>query len=202
MKIATTLAVLAATSLVASAATTFTNAGVTLTNGGNYNGASANLGDTGWSISGDPFAATVALTGVTLYRRAGTGGTDAASYLNVYAGGTFVGSSTNSINLGTGITAEGAAAAFLFNNLPISTATTYQYRLQQTATDGGTANSARLQVVQPANLANGFMLNSGYTGADTGFDPKYSISVGVVPEPSAALLGGLGLLGLLRRRRV
>jgi MYXO-CTERM domain-containing protein len=38
----------------------------------------------------------------------------------------------------------------------------------------------------------------------TGTEPTYSalvIGVQTVPEPSAALIGGLGMLGLLRRRR-
>jgi hypothetical protein len=38
--------------------------------------------------------------------------------------------------------------------------------------------------------------------AITGTEPTYSaLVIGSVPEPSAALLGGLGLVGLLRRRR-
>lgn len=37
--------------------------------------------------------------------------------------------------------------------------------------------------------------------ADSALHPTLSITYSVVPEPSAALLGGLGLVGLLRRRR-
>jgi uncharacterized protein (TIGR03382 family) len=35
----------------------------------------------------------------------------------------------------------------------------------------------------------------------TDFGVANALTIGVIPEPSAALLGGLGLLGLLRRRR-
>jgi MYXO-CTERM domain-containing protein len=35
----------------------------------------------------------------------------------------------------------------------------------------------------------------------TDFGVAKALTVGTMPEPSAALLGGLGLLGLLRRRR-
>jgi autotransporter-associated beta strand protein len=46
-------------------------------------------------------------------------------------------------------------------------------------------------------------LNSffGGDGIETGFSEDFSGTLTVVPEPSAALLGGLGVLGLLRRRR-
>jgi hypothetical protein len=36
---------------------------------------------------------------------------------------------------------------------------------------------------------------------NTDFGVANALTVGVIPEPSAALLGGLGLLGLLHRRR-
>lgn len=51
--------------------------------------------------------------------------------------------------------------------------------------------------------------DNGFTGANSqlfvggGFGLTFdNINVAVVPEPSAALLGGLGVLGLLRRRRI
>lgn len=40
------------------------------------------------------------------------------------------------------------------------------------------------------------------TGNFTGVDPTRTASFALVPEPSAALLGALGALGLLRRRRI
>jgi hypothetical protein len=46
----------------------------------------------------------------------------------------------------------------------------------------------------PAPIGNG-----GYAG--TTIQTYYAGNIGYVPEPSAALLGGLGLLALLRRRR-
>jgi hypothetical protein len=42
----------------------------------------------------------------------------------------------------------------------------------------------------------------GYSSAAAGSFPANSIVVGVIPEPSAALLGAFGALGLLRRRRI
>jgi autotransporter-associated beta strand protein len=41
----------------------------------------------------------------------------------------------------------------------------------------------------------------GGDGESTGFSESFTGTLTVVPEPSAALLGGLGVLGLLRRRR-
>lgn len=199
MKIKFTLAAFAATALVASAATTLTNSGVTTTSQGSYYGVAARLNDANWNVSGDPLASTVQLTSMTLYRGASGGSnTNAASFLNVYDGTTFVGSSTNSVNI-QALPLIDQTAVFTFENLTIQSATTYQFRLSATNTAGGTAHIARLRMVQPANLANGVALNSGYNGQDTGFDPKYSITV--IPEPSAAALLGLGGLALILRRR-
>lgn len=59
-----------------------------------------------------------------------------------------------------------------------------------------------------AYLYNGTVLRgqstvvNGATGAATQFNGKPGVTFGVIPEPSAALLGALGVLGLLRRRRI
>ena len=42
---------------------------------------------------------------------------------------------------------------------------------------------------------------SGATGAAAQFNGQSGVTFGAVPEPSVALLGALGLLGLVRRRR-
>jgi len=62
---------------------------------------------------------------------------------------------------------------------------------------GGTAT------VDSTNLAN-LGLGNAYVMGDTGKQAYFqtgSLNLVVIPEPSAALLGGLGLLALLRRRR-
>jgi len=51
-----------------------------------------------------------------------------------------------------------------------------------------------------AQIGGGFFTGSG-TAANTGSTAVRSAQFQIVPEPSAALLGALGALGLLRRRR-
>lgn len=68
--------------------------------------------------------------------------------------------------------------------------------LQTRADDGGLAT---LLVVNPdTTQGRGIVYHS--SEATTG-QPVLTIDYTVIPEPSVALLGGLGLLGLLRRRR-
>jgi hypothetical protein len=65
------------------------------------------------------------------------------------------------------------------------------------ADNGGiTGNWMRISGLTPTGGKLGFRLGDGVNGPYNGFQ-----LVQQVPEPSAALLGGLGLLALLRRRR-
>ncbi len=94
---------------------------------------------------------------------------------------------------------------WLFNFEAISSSSTYQYVLAE--------NTQPATVEDSSNLAtNGFELNTGdpYTGGQAyrangttnDWDMEFELSTSdVVPEPSVVLLGGLGVLGLLRRRR-
>jgi hypothetical protein len=101
---------------------------------------------------------------------------------------------------------------------PIGTSPSAYYRISLTLTQGSTAASGSitnlttsqstswadpLALAAPLNWGNnatdGLQLLSGLGG--TGVFNMDNISVSVVPEPSTALLGGLTLLGFLRRRR-
>lgn len=48
------------------------------------------------------------------------------------------------------------------------------------------------------NYANGNFVDAAPAGTDS---VRFSVAGNVIPEPSSVLLGGIGLLGLLRRRR-
>lgn len=50
-------------------------------------------------------------------------------------------------------------------------------------------------------IANGTILVGGTGTADFGLGSQQAFKLAAVPEPSVILLGGLGLLGLVRRRR-
>ena len=53
-----------------------------------------------------------------------------------------------------------------------------------------------------ATLASGITgLRFNFLGQQNGYVGYKEIDVQVIPEPSAALIGGLGMLALLRRRR-
>jgi hypothetical protein len=71
-----------------------------------------------------------------------------------------------------------------------------------------TSSAITLSLTAPANLLPGnnirivFAQNAPFgTNPLTGEMAIDNVSVLAIPEPSIALLGGLGLLGLLRRRR-
>lgn len=70
------------------------------------------------------------------------------------------------------------------------------------ATDGSGATSyySTSAAITAAQVGGGFFTGSG-TAADAGSTGVRAASFLVVPEPSAALLGAIGALGLLRRRR-
>lgn len=162
--------------------------------------------------------ATVSLNSVS-FIRATSGTSDNAAlggpvltFVHVYLGdgndGTYVGSSTNSIN--TDAAAGLSTMTWNFNNLALaSPGSEYAFVFTNSATSApGTANyHARLQV---ARHSGGTFISS-YSGGDadndingnspTAFDSRFTVSMTAIPEPSSALLGGLGMLLLLRRRR-
>ena len=99
---------------------------------------------------------------------------------------------------------------------PIGTSPSAYYRIEVTLTQGSTAASGTVTNLNTAestsfthtllapldwgnNATDGLQLLSGLGG--TGVYSMDNISVSVVPEPSGALLGGLALLVLARRRR-
>lgn len=115
--------------------------------------------------------------------------------------------------LGNAADASNATAA-AFNGLPI------WFKVTTTANGGGHTYFGSTSVFPTANAGVGDALNVAATTLTTfktavGLNQEYSIAyqtatvaypngfvtVGTVPEPSAALLGALGALGLLRRRR-
>jgi MYXO-CTERM domain-containing protein len=79
------------------------------------------------------------------------------------------------------------------NNIQITDSTALRYVLG-TATQDNSLN-------QDLGAVNGGVNSTSTWEQLGGFSPAMNATGTTVPEPSAALLGGLGLLGLLRRRR-
>lgn len=106
------------------------------------------------------------------------------------------------------------ATITLDSPLALSASTAYAFVLTVTA-DFDPGNTPYFELngdgTTSANYADGeaFSLTGTFGGGDatsavvarTG-DRVFHLDIGVVPEPSIALLGGLGILGLLRRRRI
>jgi hypothetical protein len=130
-------------------------------------------------------ASGTAQAGSSTYNNPAGGGADTT------AGGT-AGTSLQSIS----VTTVAGATTWTF-----STSSAFVSDLQGAYTGSG-ASTVNYLLKETGGLAtdqNFIRVNSGE--ASTGLKPTLTIDYTVVPEPSAALLGGLGLLALLRRRR-
>ena len=182
---------------------------------GNFRVQSATLNVAGLGAS-DTVAANSPFPTTTVYLqsfnalRAVTGNSNQAGnlYINVFqgagSGGTFLGSSTNTVNV------EGAAAlsslTWNFANIAVNSASQLAFVFSTTATND-TFVLARLQVARDTG-GNFNSTHSGGTADDaalnnspSNFDSRFSIGFDTVPEPSSAMIGGIGILLLLRRSR-
>ena len=176
-------------------------------------------------IVGDPGSstATIDLTGFSLWSSGGSanGGTSGVLlntvFLLIYEGaptytgstGAFVpsnliGASTNSIDHNPNL-AAGTELGWTFNNLTLNYTTTYFAVIASNTTGSLGINDVgigfRNSTLNP--YAGGNALANDFVVQGTG-DLKFSASFAnpvAVPEPTAALLGSLGVLTLLRRRR-
>jgi hypothetical protein len=95
-----------------------------------------------------------------------------------------------------------------FNNVPLTVGTTYQFVFTTTSTPTLTShvsfNALELNVPGgTANLAETELVggNSSSVTNRGNWEPVFSMTYNAVPEPAAALLGGIGLFMLIRRRR-
>jgi MYXO-CTERM domain-containing protein len=96
---------------------------------------------------------------------------------------------------------------YTFSNLQMTSSQKYYFYFANTAGNEEIGNvtwaAGRLRVSNNAGhtYSSGNLVNQTWGNQDTTYDAVFTASFSSVPEPSAALLGGLGLLALLRRRR-
>lgn len=200
---------LAATTIAANAATVLTyDPSNTAT--GNYAGQTFTASDVGFTSSGDPLGSNFALQTIEIAKWSTTGYTTAqeAVYLNIYQGNTFIGSSTNTVNWKTnvdGILGDDAGDAYDFTSVLAlqNLLSSVQYTIYFSTTNAaGDFITVRPGVSNASTLSGGNLVNTSGNVVDSAYDARFTMSLGApVPEPAAALLGSIGLLYLLRRRR-
>lgn len=108
----------------------------------------------------------------------------------IHHGGSIVTSFVHALDSG-----DKLSATFTFANINAGTAISYEVFDNPTSiyasTPGATWSGTEENIISLYNT-------HGASGGDTIID---NFQVSVIPEPSAALLGGLGMLAFLRRRR-
>lgn len=96
---------------------------------------------------------------------------------------------------------------YTFSNLQMTSGQKYYFYFANTAGNEEIGNvtwaAGRLRVSNNAGhtYSSGNLVNQTWGNQDTAYDAVFAASFSSVPEPSATLLGGIGMLMLLRRRR-
>lgn len=165
----------------------------TLTNSAVTVNAGAVLGGTGGTISG--LVTTAAPTAIL--SPGSSPGTLTVGSLNVVNGAQFVfelGTSSDLLNVNGALTA-GGPLSFSFSN-----SGGLAFGVPYTLLNFGSQSGLNYASLSASALPAGAALDSSYGTGGWSFDGN-SLEVQFVPEPSAAVLGGLGLLLLARRTR-
>jgi hypothetical protein len=175
---------------------------------GSYEGAYWKLSDGEFDLTGDALAQSAVLDSVTFKHDANKTSSSGDLYLVVFTGdtggmGTFVGASTNAINVAG--SAHNAMLTWTFSGITLDKDTTYSYVVSHTDT------AENPDEVMGIVLGNGETTDELPTGsplvndasADPYWDPYLVVNVSNVPEPATLglLLAGSGLAFLRRRSR-
>lgn len=121
---------------------------------------------------------------------------------NVTGLGTFMGASTNTVASPASL----ATMTWNFNNVLLTVGSDYQFVFTTTATPTLTSDIGAGQFelnVATNGLAETQLVagNSTAYSSRANWEPVFSMTYNAVPESGAALLGSLGIMTLLRRRR-
>ena len=208
MKMKYTLAALAATTLAASAVTTIIDStGLTPVNQANFSTATAANG----LGTGAAWTFTTGVLGVdNKLQSIGLEGRQSGQNANVYtlelwsnpANNSATLDIANAVKLATSTNSTALSintvGVFTFSPLTLTDNQVYTVRVLGTTPGFGLVGVTSTNLVPNSRMFSNGALVFGGT-APNGIDASFNVVT--VPEPSAALLGGLGMLALLRRRR-
>ncbi|MFT5106548.1 MAG: hypothetical protein ACI9UA_002171 [Pseudoalteromonas tetraodonis] len=220
MKLKLTIAALAATTMGANAAAILVDNYIGEPNGAT-GGAVANfavqsftpnvpgLGATDTVAANSPLPTTVYLDSATFLKAVTGVATAGPLFLNVYQGndgndGTFLGSSTNTVDVGSAAGLD--SLIWSFGNIALNSTLETALVWSTTATDDSAVN-ARIAVARDASggfgdsYTAGTADNDGNNDSPSSFDARFAVSLNTVPEPSSTAFLGLGGLALILRRR-
>lgn len=188
------------------------SAGNATFNGQGFTPNTAGVG-TGDTVAANlPLSNPVQLLTISVVGRSSTGGTAGNIFLDIYSGNAsgapaaanYIGSSTNFLDVEGAL--DNQILTFNFNSLNLIPSTTYTFYFSTNNVAGGAA-TGRVEAAgfppagNESTYAGGNSIGTASFNAISTLDMRFSATFDSVPEPTVAMLGGLGVLGLLRRRR-